>query len=111
MADLPSPNNDLNVPEDEYAPALEHAPISPNPAPIQPNDYLADDDEDSEEEPIPKQAHAAPAGFVPQWIGWHDPNNNNGWLIEDDDDDEEEIESEDDEGEEEEEEVWEEDED
>ncbi|GJY46453.1 putative reverse transcriptase domain-containing protein [Tanacetum coccineum] len=116
MANLPPPNNDLNVPEDEHAPAPEHAPIAPNPAPIQPNDYLADDDEDpeeepeEEEEPIPEQAPAAPAGFAPQWIGWHDPNNNNGWLIEDDDD-EEEIEAEDDEEEEEEDEVWDEDED
>ncbi|GJY68484.1 putative reverse transcriptase domain-containing protein [Tanacetum coccineum] len=70
MANLPPPNNDLNVPEDEHAPALEHATIAPNPAPIQPNDYLADDDEEPEEEkePIPEQAHAAPAGFAPQWI-------------------------------------------
>ncbi|GJY56104.1 ALP1-like protein [Tanacetum coccineum] len=101
MANLPPPNNDPNVPEDEHAPAPEHAPIAPNPAPIQPNDSLADDDEDpeEEEEPIPEQAPAAPARFAPQWIGWYDPNNNNGWLIKDDDD-EEEIEAEDDE------EVW-----
>ncbi|GJY08170.1 putative reverse transcriptase domain-containing protein [Tanacetum coccineum] len=93
MAHLPPPNNDLNVPEDEHAPAPEHAPIAPNPVPIQPNDYLADDDEEpeEEEEPIPEQAHVAPAGFAPQWIGWHDPNNNNGWIEEDD---EEEVESE-----------------
>ncbi|GJZ60912.1 hypothetical protein Tco_0617049 [Tanacetum coccineum] len=84
---------------DEHAPAPKHAPISPNPTPIQPNDYLAYDDEDpeeepeEEEEPIPEQAPAAPTGFAPQWIGWHDLNNNNGWLIEDDDDDEEEIEA------------------
>ncbi|GKB71721.1 hypothetical protein Tco_0933133 [Tanacetum coccineum] len=62
MANLPPPNNDPNVLEDEHAPVPEHAPIAPNPAPIQPNDYLADDDEDpkeepkEEEEPIPKQA-------------------------------------------------------
>ncbi|GJZ88160.1 hypothetical protein Tco_0659942, partial [Tanacetum coccineum] len=92
MANLPPPNNNPNVPEDEHAP--EHAPITPNPTPIQPNDYLADDVEDpeeeleEEEEPIPKQA---PAGFSPQWIGWHDPNNNNGWIEEDD---EEEVEAE-----------------
>ncbi|GJY53112.1 hypothetical protein Tco_0444776 [Tanacetum coccineum] len=93
MANLPPPNNDLNIPEDEHAPAPEHAPIAPNPAPIQPNDYLANDDEEpkEEEEPIPEQAPAAPAGFDPQWIGWHDPNNNNGWIKEDD---EEEIEAE-----------------
>ncbi|GKF24391.1 hypothetical protein Tco_0076713, partial [Tanacetum coccineum] len=46
MANLPPPNNDPNVPEDEHAPAPEHAPIAPNRAPIQPNDYLADDEED-----------------------------------------------------------------
>ncbi|GJZ06774.1 hypothetical protein Tco_0540567, partial [Tanacetum coccineum] len=102
MVNLPPPNNDLNVPEDEHAPAPEHAPIAPNPAPIQPNDYLAADEEDpeeepeEEEEPIPEQALAAPAGFAPQWIGWHDPNNNNGW-IEEDDEEEEEAEEEDDE--------------
>ncbi|GKF79384.1 hypothetical protein Tco_0234952 [Tanacetum coccineum] len=71
MANLPPPNNDLNVLEDKHAPAPEHAPIAPNPAPIQPNDYLADDEEDleEEEEPIPEQAPAAPgalAGFAPQ---------------------------------------------
>ncbi|GJT75431.1 hypothetical protein Tco_1042156 [Tanacetum coccineum] len=100
MANLPPPNNDPNVPEDEHAPAPEHAPIAPNPAPIQPNDYLADDDEHPEEEekPIPEQA---PAGFAPQWIGWHEPNNNNGWIEEDneeeveaEEEDEEEIEAE-----------------
>ncbi|GJX10734.1 hypothetical protein Tco_0200593 [Tanacetum coccineum] len=71
MANLPPLNNDLNVPEDEHAPAPEHAPIAPNHAPIQPNDYLADDEEDLEEEleeeedPIPQQAPVAPAGFAP----------------------------------------------
>ncbi|GKC40991.1 hypothetical protein Tco_1053375 [Tanacetum coccineum] len=107
MANLPPPNNDPNVPEDEHAPAPEHAPIAPNPTPIQPNDYLANDEADpeeepkEEEEPIPKQA---PAGFAPQWIGGHDPNNNNGWIKEDDEDeveaeeeDEEEMEDEEDE--------------
>ncbi|GKF01931.1 hypothetical protein Tco_0028854, partial [Tanacetum coccineum] len=46
----------------------------------------------------------APAGFAPQWISWHDPNNNNGWIEEDDEEeveakeeDEEEIEVEEDE--------------
>ncbi|GKA94544.1 hypothetical protein Tco_0816582 [Tanacetum coccineum] len=110
MANLPPPNNDPNVPEDEQAPALEHAPIAPNPAPIQPNDYLANDEADpkeepkEEEEPIPEQTHAAPAEFAPQWIGGHDPNNNNGWIEEDNEDeveakeeDEEEIEDEEDE--------------
>ncbi|GKC07402.1 putative reverse transcriptase domain-containing protein [Tanacetum coccineum] len=106
MANLPPPNNDLNVPKDEHAPAPEHAPIAPNPAPIQPNEYLADDDEEpeEEEEPIPEQSHDAPAGFSPQWIGWHDPNNNNGWIEEDDEEeveaekeDEEEMEDEEDE--------------
>ncbi|GJY47833.1 hypothetical protein Tco_0437789 [Tanacetum coccineum] len=68
MANLPPPNNDPNVLEDEHALAPEHALIAPNPAPIQPNDYLADDDEnpeeepEEEEEPIPEQA---PAGFAP----------------------------------------------
>ncbi|GKC15818.1 hypothetical protein Tco_1012600 [Tanacetum coccineum] len=106
MAHLPPPNNDLNVLEDEHAPAPEHAPIAPNPVPIQPNDYLADDDEEpeEEEEPIPEQAPAAPAGFASQWIGWHDLNNNNGWIKEDDEEeveaeeeDEEEMEAEEDE--------------
>ncbi|GKA18200.1 hypothetical protein Tco_0698037 [Tanacetum coccineum] len=108
MANLPPPNNDLNVPENEHAPAPEHAPIAPNPAPIQPNDYLADDEEDPEEEseeekePIHEQAPAAPAGFAPQWIGWQDPNNNNGWLDEDDDEEPEEDRVDKDDGEEEE---------
>ncbi|GJT88900.1 hypothetical protein Tco_1070617 [Tanacetum coccineum] len=106
MANLPPPNNDLNVPEDEHAPASKHAPIAPNPVPIQPNDYLAndeahpDEEPEEEEEPIPKQA---PVGFAPNWIGGHDPNNNNGWIEEDDEDeveaeeeDEEEIEDEED---------------
>ncbi|GKE40718.1 hypothetical protein Tco_1464123 [Tanacetum coccineum] len=110
MANLPPPNNDPNVPEDEHAPAHEHAPIAPNPAPIQPNDYLANDEADpekepeEEEEPIPEQAYAALAGFSPQWIGRHDLNNNNGWIEEDDEDeveaeeeDEEEMEDEEDE--------------
>nr|GEZ01817.1 hypothetical protein [Tanacetum cinerariifolium] len=52
--------------------------------------YLTDDEElKEEEEPIHEQAPAAPAGFAPQWIGWHDLNNNNGWI---EDDDEEEVE-------------------
>ncbi|GJV45378.1 hypothetical protein Tco_1429914 [Tanacetum coccineum] len=97
MANLPPPNNDPNVPEDEHAYAPEHAPIAPKPAPIQPNDYLANDDE---EEPISEQAPAAPAGFAPQWIGWQDPNNNNGWLDEDDDDEPEEDEADEDNNEE-----------
>ncbi|GJX07898.1 hypothetical protein Tco_0195830 [Tanacetum coccineum] len=66
MANLPPPNNDLNVLEDKHAPAPEHAPIAPNPAPIQPNDYLADDEE---EEPISEQAPTALV--VP--IGHNDP--------------------------------------
>ncbi|GKB34949.1 hypothetical protein Tco_0879891 [Tanacetum coccineum] len=65
MANLPPPNNDLNVPKDEHAPAPEHAPIAPNPAPIQPNNYLADNEEpEEEEEPIPEHA-PAPDGFTP----------------------------------------------
>nr|GEV57772.1 putative reverse transcriptase domain-containing protein [Tanacetum cinerariifolium] len=61
MVNLPPPNNDPNVPEDEYAPGPEHAPIDPNPAHIQPNDYLAEEegDPEEEEEPIPEQATAA----------------------------------------------------
>ncbi|GKD83907.1 hypothetical protein Tco_1350746, partial [Tanacetum coccineum] len=108
MANLPPPNNDLNVPKNEHAPAPEHAPIAPNPTPIQPNDYLADDEEDpkeepeEEEEPIHEQAPTAPAGFAPQWIGWQDPNNNNGWLDEDDDEEPEEDKVDKDDGEEEE---------
>nr|GEU34547.1 putative reverse transcriptase domain-containing protein [Tanacetum cinerariifolium] len=51
MVNLPPPNNDPNVPEDEHAPTPEHVPIAPNPAPIKPNDYLADDEGDPEEEP------------------------------------------------------------
>ncbi|GKD37219.1 hypothetical protein Tco_1257426 [Tanacetum coccineum] len=97
MENLPPPNNDPNVPEDEHAHASEHAPIAPNPVPIQPNDYL---DDDKEEEPISEQAHAAPAGFAPQWISWQDPNNNNGWLDKDDDDEPEEDEADEDNNEE-----------
>ncbi|GKD57415.1 putative reverse transcriptase domain-containing protein, partial [Tanacetum coccineum] len=110
MANLPPPNNDPNILEDEHAPAPEHAPITPNHAPIQPNEYLANDEVDpeeepeEEEEPITGHAPAAPAGFAPQWIGGHDPNNNNGWIEEDDKDeveaeeeDEEEMEDEEDE--------------
>ncbi|GJZ60929.1 putative reverse transcriptase domain-containing protein [Tanacetum coccineum] len=93
MANLPPPNNDPKVLEDEHAPTPEHAPIAPNPAPIQPNDYLADDEE---EEPLSEQVPAAPAGFAPQWIGWQDPNNNNGWLDEDDDEEPEEDEADED---------------
>ncbi|GJT79495.1 hypothetical protein Tco_1053837 [Tanacetum coccineum] len=36
--------------------------------------------------PENEQAPAAPAGFDPQWIGGHNPNNNNGWIEEDDED-------------------------
>nr|GEW87578.1 putative reverse transcriptase domain-containing protein [Tanacetum cinerariifolium] len=44
MVNLPPLNNDLNILEDEHAPAPEHAPIAPNPVPIQPNDYLANNE-------------------------------------------------------------------
>ncbi|GKD30268.1 hypothetical protein Tco_1241046, partial [Tanacetum coccineum] len=70
MENLPSPNNDPNIPKDEHAHVPEHAPIAPNPAPIQPNDYLANDEAypkeepEEEEESIPEQAPAAPAGFA-----------------------------------------------
>nr|GEU68746.1 putative reverse transcriptase domain-containing protein [Tanacetum cinerariifolium] len=113
MANLP-PNNDLNVLEDEHAHAHapEHAPIAPNLAPIQPNDYLADNEEPKkEEEPTPNMLQlllmgllltlAAPDGFAPQWIGRHDLNNYNGWIKEDDakmeEEDDEEMGEEDDE--------------
>ncbi|GKA58979.1 putative reverse transcriptase domain-containing protein [Tanacetum coccineum] len=62
MENLPPLNYNLNIPEDEHVPTPEHAPIASNPAPIQPNDYLANDEADpekepkEEEEPIPKQA-------------------------------------------------------
>ncbi|GJU03576.1 hypothetical protein Tco_1113914 [Tanacetum coccineum] len=63
---LPPPNNDPNVPEDEHAPAPKHAPIAPNLELIQLNDYLADNEEPKDkEEPIPKQALVAPARFAP----------------------------------------------
>nr|GEZ52068.1 hypothetical protein [Tanacetum cinerariifolium] len=68
MVNLSPLNNDPNVPEDENAPAPEHAPIDPNPSPIQPNDYLAEEEADpkeepkEEEEPIPEQAPTAPDG-------------------------------------------------
>nr|GEX16528.1 hypothetical protein [Tanacetum cinerariifolium] len=68
MANLPSPNNDPNIPEDEHAPAPapKHCPIAPNPAPIQPNDYLANNEElEEEEEHIPEQA---PAVTPPNWV-------------------------------------------
>ncbi|GKE67331.1 hypothetical protein Tco_1521492 [Tanacetum coccineum] len=70
MENLPPPNNDLNIPEDEHAPAPEHDPIAPNPAHIQPSDYLANaqadpkEEPEEEEKPIPKQALAAPVGFL-----------------------------------------------
>nr|GEZ52069.1 hypothetical protein [Tanacetum cinerariifolium] len=70
MVNLPPLNNDPNVLEDENAPAPEHAPIDPNPAPIQPNDYLAEEEADpkeepkEEEEPIPEQAPTAPDGTL-----------------------------------------------
>ncbi|GJT70287.1 hypothetical protein Tco_1029573 [Tanacetum coccineum] len=73
MENLPPPNNDPNIPEDEHAPVPEHAPIAPNPLPIQPNNYLANDEADpeeepeEEEEPISEQAPAAAVGFAPQW--------------------------------------------
>nr|GEU38367.1 putative reverse transcriptase domain-containing protein [Tanacetum cinerariifolium] len=99
MVNLPPTNNDPNVLEDEYDPAPEHDPIAPNSAPIQPNDYLAEEegDPEEEEEPILEQA---PVGFAlhknPQPTG-----NMNGWLIEDNkeeveakEEDEEEMEAE-----------------
>ncbi|GJS51422.1 hypothetical protein Tco_0624784 [Tanacetum coccineum] len=49
---------------------------------------------------IPDQPPAAPIGFVPQWIGWQDPNNNNRWLDEDDDEEPEEDETDEDNNEE-----------
>ncbi|GKB16557.1 hypothetical protein Tco_0850480 [Tanacetum coccineum] len=64
MANVPPPNNDPNV---------------------------------LEEEPIPKQAPAAPVGFGQQWIGGQIQNNNNGWLEEDPEDDPEEEEEDDEE--------------
>ncbi|GJU90949.1 hypothetical protein Tco_1303372 [Tanacetum coccineum] len=87
MANLPPPNHDANLSEDE--------PVQPEPAPIilyhipaQPEGYVNDEadpeeEPEEEEEPIPEQAPAAPDGFAPQWIGGHDPNNNNGWIEED----------------------------
>ncbi|GKE26492.1 hypothetical protein Tco_1441876, partial [Tanacetum coccineum] len=85
MANLPPPNNDMNVPENEHAPAPD----------------ILNEEPEEEEEPILEQA---PAGFAPQWIGGNDPNNNNGWIEKDDEDeveaeeeDEEEIEDEEDE--------------
>ncbi|GKB11163.1 putative reverse transcriptase domain-containing protein [Tanacetum coccineum] len=73
MENLPPPNNDPNIPEDEHAPVPEHAPIATNLLPIQPNNYLANDEADpeeepeEEEEPISEQAPAAAVGFAPQW--------------------------------------------
>ncbi|GJT60950.1 hypothetical protein Tco_1004483 [Tanacetum coccineum] len=87
MANLPPPNHDANFLEDE--------PVQPEPAPIilyhipsQPEGYVNDkanpeEEPEEEEEPIPEQALATPAGFAPQWISGHDPNNNNGWIKED----------------------------
>ncbi|GJZ54054.1 hypothetical protein Tco_0608939 [Tanacetum coccineum] len=53
MANLPSPNQDTNVPEDEPA-NLKPAPIIPNHAPVQPDGYLSDvevEDDVKEEDP------------------------------------------------------------
>ncbi|GJS42874.1 putative reverse transcriptase domain-containing protein [Tanacetum coccineum] len=66
MANLHPPNNDPNDPEDEHDPAPVHAPIAPNPTPIYPNDYLADNEEpEEEEESIPEQAPTAPVSRAP----------------------------------------------
>ncbi|GJZ66196.1 putative reverse transcriptase domain-containing protein [Tanacetum coccineum] len=93
MANLPPPNHDANLPEDEL--------VQPEPAliifyhiPAQPEGYV-NDKADPEEEPIPEQALAALVGFAPQWIGGQIPNNNNGWLEEDDEEDPEEDDDED----------------
>ncbi|GJX85312.1 hypothetical protein Tco_0336086 [Tanacetum coccineum] len=62
-----------------------------------------DDQNIPEEEPIPRQASAAPVGFGQPWVGGQIPNNNNGWLEEDpeeEEDDEEDPEEGDDEEEE-----------
>ncbi|GJT04987.1 hypothetical protein Tco_0839449 [Tanacetum coccineum] len=82
MANLPPPNHDANLPEDEL--------VQPEPAliilyhiPAQPEGYV-NDEADPEEEPIPEQALAALVGFAPQWIGGQILNNNNEWLEEDD---------------------------
>ncbi|GJV38011.1 hypothetical protein Tco_1410488 [Tanacetum coccineum] len=68
MANLPPPNHDANLPEDEA---------------------------DPEEEPIPEQALATLVGFAPQWIGGQILNNNHRWLEEDDEEDPEEDDDED----------------
>nr|GEU76420.1 hypothetical protein [Tanacetum cinerariifolium] len=50
MVNLPPPNNDPNVPKDKHAPAPEHALIDPIHVPIQPNEHLAEEEGDLEEE-------------------------------------------------------------
>ncbi|GKA86239.1 hypothetical protein Tco_0807950 [Tanacetum coccineum] len=89
MANLPPPNHDANLPEDEPV-QPETAPIILYHIPAQPEGYVND-----EEEPIPEQAPAALVGFAPQWIGGQIPNNNNGWLEEDDEEDPKEDDDED----------------
>ncbi|GJR81211.1 hypothetical protein Tco_0151996 [Tanacetum coccineum] len=93
MANLPPPNHDANLPEDEL--------VQPEPAliilyhiPAQPEGYV-NDEADPEEEPIPEQALAALVGFAPQWIGGQILNNNHRWLEEDDEEDPEEDDDED----------------
>nr|GEX72429.1 reverse transcriptase domain-containing protein [Tanacetum cinerariifolium] len=59
IANLPPPNNDPNVLEDEHAPAPEHAPISPNPwigrhDLNNNNGWIEEDDERIEEEDVEK---------------------------------------------------------
>ncbi|GKC46705.1 hypothetical protein Tco_1064427 [Tanacetum coccineum] len=73
MANLPSPNHDANVPEDEPA-NLKPAPIIPNHASVQPDGYLSDveveDDvkeEDPKEEPEKDEPMPEPNNMNRRW--------------------------------------------
>ncbi|GKC89371.1 hypothetical protein Tco_1150020 [Tanacetum coccineum] len=57
MANLPPPNDDLNIPEDEPV-NLEPALVVPNPAPMQPKIVLNDVDEENLEEDLQENLEA-----------------------------------------------------
>ncbi|GJT85878.1 hypothetical protein Tco_1067595 [Tanacetum coccineum] len=105
MANLPPPNHDVNVPEDELA-NPEPAPIIPNHVPVQPGGYLSDvevedDVEEDDEEEDSKEDELVPDpnnmnGFA-LYMNPQPEGNMNGWLIDDDDELEEDVLGDDDE--------------
>ncbi|GKA90081.1 hypothetical protein Tco_0811893 [Tanacetum coccineum] len=91
MGNLPPPNHDANVPEDEPA-NPEPAPIIPNHAPVQPDGYLSDveveDDVEEDDEEEPEEDEPVPEPNNMNGFALHmnpQPEGNmNGWLIDDD---------------------------